>query len=51
MNIGKQRNKLALVRHHRMMQYLKAINDVIDNKVDPSYATLRWQKLKDLKQK
>jgi len=51
MNTGRKVNKHKLVIQHRQQQYLTAINGVIDKKFNSNYATLRWQKIKDLEDK
>ena len=45
------RQKKRLCIQHREERYLHAIGKVIDGEADPNYATLRWQKLKDIKDK
>ncbi len=44
----KRRQKKQLCIQHRKAEYLKAINKVIDGKAEPEYATLRWEKLKEM---
>lgn len=33
---------------HRKAEYLKAIGKVIEGRAEPQYATLRWEKLKEI---
>jgi len=45
-NLKKQR-----MIKHREERYQHAIQKVIDGKAEPSYATERWDKLKEIKEK
>jgi hypothetical protein len=41
--------KKTLCKSHREERYFHAINKVIDGRASPSYATLRWEKLREVK--
>jgi len=47
MKSRKARLKKQLIIRHRQERYDHAILKVIDGKADPSYATERWNKLKE----
>jgi hypothetical protein len=44
----KARLKKQQCIQHRKLEYLKAIGKVIEGKAEPDYATLRWEKLKEI---
>jgi hypothetical protein len=48
MNIYRERRKKRKCFNHRVQQYLKALDGVINGTIPPEYATLRFKKLKDL---
>jgi hypothetical protein len=49
MNKGRRITRHKMARHHRSAQYMKAINGVIDGRIDPGYASARWKKLKEVR--
>ncbi len=51
MNKWRYKSKLFLTRQHRLAQYEKAIQGVIDGTISPEYATERFNKLKEIKRK
>ena len=49
MKRGKAQLKKQMAIQHREERYQHAIQKVIDGKADPNYATLRWEKLREVK--
>jgi len=49
MSNNRDKGKRRRCLQHREERYLHAINKVIDGKADPSYATYRWDKLKEVR--
>lgn len=47
----RRRRKRRECLHHRQDWYLRALDMVIDGKVEPDYATKRFQKLKEVRGK
>lgn len=45
----KRITKKKVCKEHREERYLHAINQVIDGKATPNYATYRWEKLKQIR--
>ena len=49
MNAGRKIGKHNRAKQHRIEQYEKAIQGVIDGTIQPEYATERWRKVKQVR--
>lgn len=49
MNAHRRTQKRKECLSHRQVQYEKALDGVIEGNLPPEYASVRWEKLKEIK--